>query len=185
MLIVVACICLVLGALLHGYYLLGTTAGVVFALLAAATLFVFIRVISSERRFHRLRVAVALILAMAVFTILAIPAQLNSDLGYLIDGHQIERVTRSQLTSILSDDSRFTKLKFNCGYRKCIVVSVDGTIQSENDLIELRKQIFEQCPNVSSRWLFWRLKVADTGVVHDDCDLTIFGKPETAVGNAG
>ena len=102
-----------------------------------------------------------------------------------IDGHQIERVTRSQLTSILSDDSRFTKLKFNCGYRKCIVVSVDGTIQSENDLIELRKQIFEQCPNVSSRWLFWRLKVADTGVVHDDCDLTIFGKPETAVGNAG
>ena len=101
MLIVVACICLVLGALLHGYYLLGTTAGVVFALLAAATLFVFIRVISSERRFHRLRVAVALILAMAVFTILAIPAQLNSDLGYLIDGHQIERVTRSQLLSLI------------------------------------------------------------------------------------
>ena len=169
---------------MRGYYLLGTSVGVTFTLLSAATLFVFIRVISSERKFQRLRVAVASVFALAVFTFLAIPAQFSSDLGYFIDGHQIERTTRSQLASILSD-SRFSKLNFSCGYRKCIVVSVDGTIQSENDLTELREQFFEHCPNVSSRWLFWRLNIADTGVVHDDCDLAIFGEPESVAGNAG
>ena len=185
MLIAIACICLVLGAFVRGHYLLGSFAGVAFALLAPGTLFVLIRVVSTQRKYHILRVVVVSAFALGVFAILAMPAQFSRDLGYFIDGHQIERTTRSQLNSIFSNDSRFAKLKFDCGYRKCIVVSVDGTIQSENDLLELRDQILEQCPSVSSRWLYWRLNIAETGAVHDDCDLTIFRERVSDTGNAG
>jgi hypothetical protein len=90
-----------------------------------------------------------------------------------------------QLNSIFSNDPRFAKLNFHIGQGKGFGVSVDGTIQSENDLLVLRDQILERCPNVTSRWLYWRLNIAETGVVHDDCDLTIFGETESDAENAG
>ena len=184
MLAAIACLCLVLGAFFRGHFLLGVPAGVAFALVSLATMIVLIRVVSSKHRFYGLRVLVASILTLGVFTILVMPAQFSRDLGHFIDGHQLERSTRSHLKSIFSDDPRFAKLNFDCDYRKCIVVSVDGTIESEDSLLELRSKILNRCPDVSSRWLYWRLTIAETGVMYNDCDLTIFeDKPDAE--NAG
>lgn len=184
MLVAIASACLVIGAFLRGHFLLGIVAGVAFALIASATIFVLIRVAFTKRKFHKLRIAFASILSLGVFSILSMLDRFNSDLTSIIEGHQLQRTACSNLNSIFSSDSRFADLDFECGYRKCIIVTVDGSIQSQADLLELRDQIFERCPELSSRWLFWRLKIAEAGIVYNDCDLTIFGEPESDAGDA-
>lgn len=109
-----------------------------------------------------------------------IPARFSPDLAHFIDGHNIERTTRLQLHDVFASDPRFSNLDYQCNYTKCIVVSVNGNIKTESDLLELRRRIFNNCPHVSSRWLYWELTVDDLGIAHDDCDLTIHGDPKNA-----
>ena len=177
-LIAIAFICVVIGAFARGNHLLGTGAGITFAILAMGSLFVVWRVFASRRRLQIVRQIAAVLFAVTVLTILTIPDRFSPDLAYFIDGHNIERVTRSQLHDVLAGDPRFSNLDFRCNYTKCIVVSVNGNIKTESDLLELRQRIFDNCPHVSSRWLYWELNVDESSVTHDDCDLSIFGEPK-------
>ena len=175
--ITILSICIVGGAIARGNYLLGTAAAIVFGLLASGTLFLVYRVFTTTEKFHVVRQAIVLLVAIGVLTVLTIPARFNPDLGVLIEGHQTERVTRSHLHNIFPGDSRFANLDFQCNYSKCIVVSVHGSIRTESDLLELRKKIFATCPNVSSRWLYWELTLQESGRTLNGCDLTLFGAP--------
>lgn len=177
LLIAITFICVVMGAYARGNYLLGTGAGIMFAILVMGSIFVVWRVFASRRRLQVVRQIAAVLLALTVLTTLTIPGRINPELAYFIDGHNIERVTRSQLHDVFAGDPRFSNLDFRCNYTKCIVVSVNGNIETESDLLELRQRIFDNCPNVSSRWLYWELNVDESSVGHDDCDLSIFGDP--------
>jgi len=181
-LIATGCIAIVLTAFARGDYLLGSRAGILFATVAAATLCVIVRVSTANRRFQFVRQSVALLFGLAVFVILASPSRFNPELNYFIDGHRSERSTQSQLRSVFNHDLRFSTLEYECVWSKCIVVVVSGRINSESDMLDLRDRIFAQCPEVSSRWLYWRVKVDDSGVEHDACDLTIYGDHQSKAG---
>ena len=156
----------------RGYYLLGTTAAVVFGLIAAATLFVVWRVFVTASRFRRFQQTVSVLFAASVFSILAFPACFSPDLHYFIEDHRIERLTQRQLETVFGSSPKFAALRFSCRFTKCIVVDVDGTIDSQADLRELRQTIFDNCPHVSSRWLFWNLTVKEGSITYyRKCDL--------------
>jgi hypothetical protein len=141
-------------------------------LVSAAVVFVVWRVFSSARRFQGVQQTIALVFAASVFSILAFPACFSPDLKYFIEDHHIERLTRSQLESVFGSSPRFADLEFSCTFRKCIVVEVRGRINTQSDLLDLRTKVFDTCPNVSSRWLFWHLTVEDSGITYDrECDI--------------
>jgi hypothetical protein len=185
MLIGVGCFGLVLGAFTRGNYLMGISAGIAFVSLALATIFVLIRVVPTKRRFNGSRVVLASIFALFVVAFLTMPAQFSVHFHHVSNRHQIERTTWSQLNSILSNDPRFAKLKFDFSRAKGFFVTVEGSIQSENDLLELRNQILERCPHISRRFLFWRLNIVETGVMHDASDLKFFSETEVDAESAG
>lgn len=177
-LIATGCGSLVLAAFARGYFLLGVFVGFMFASAAAATLFVIIREFRVTQRFPLVRQSVAIVFGLAVFSLLAMPTWLNPDLRTFIEGHQSEQATRSQMRSVLLSDPRFSTLEFDCRFRKCIILNVRGSVKSEKDLLDLRDRIFEQCSDVSSRWLFWDVTCIDSGVTRSDCDLQIYGDEE-------
>jgi hypothetical protein len=156
----------------RGYYLLGTTAAVVFGLTAAAVLFVVWRVLVTAQRFRRFQQTAVIVFAASVLLILAFPACFSPDLHYFIEDHRIERQTRSQLETVFGSSPKFADLRFSCTFRKCIVVEVSGRVGSQSDLRELRRTIFDTCPHVSSRWLFWSVTVQEANITYDrKCDL--------------
>jgi hypothetical protein len=156
----------------RGYCLLGTTAAVVFGLTAAAVLFVVWRVFLTARRLRIFQQTVLLLFAVCVFSILTFPAYFSPDLHFFVEDHRIERLTQSQLGTVVRSSQKYVALRFSCRFTKCIVVHVDGTIGSQADLRELRQAIFDNCPHVSSRWLFWRLTVQEGNLRYDDkCDI--------------
>jgi hypothetical protein len=175
--VVIVSICIVGGVIVRGNYLLGAAAAILFGVVASGTLFLVYRSFTTAGNFHVVRLVIVLLFATGVLTVLTIPAWFNPDLGVIIKGHQIERATRSQLHHVFSGDPRFTNLDFQCNYTKCIVVRVRGSIKTESDLFDLRKRVFATCPDVSSRWLYWKVTVQESGSTRDDCDLTVFGGP--------
>jgi len=141
-LIVITFFCIVMAAFARGRFLLGTTAGIFFGMAGTGTLFVNWRVFSVDRKFQMTRQVIAVLFAFAVFTILAIPTQFSPTLAHFIDGHHTERLTQSELQSVLSSDPSFSRLRYECNYRKCIIVSVNGNVARESDLLDLRDKIF-------------------------------------------
>ena len=162
----------VAAAVAWGYYLLGATIAVVFGLVSAAVLFVVWRVFVTAHRFRRFQETAVLVFAACVFSVLAFPASFSPDLHYFIEDHRIERLTQSQLEAVFRSSPKYAGLHFSCTFRKCIVVEVSGRIDSETDLRALRQMIFNTCPHVSSRWLFWNLAVKETKATYDrKCDI--------------
>jgi hypothetical protein len=180
--IAVLFVCIVGAAIVRGNYLLGTAVATVFGLLACGALFLVYRVFTTTGEFRFVRQVIVLVFAVGVLTVLTIPAWFNPDLGVLIEGHQTERTTRSQLRKVFSGDPRFANLDFHCDYTKCIVVSVHGSIETELDFLDLRKGIFMNCPKVSSRWLHWKVTVEESDNTHDANDSSLFGAPVDALG---
>jgi hypothetical protein len=162
----------VASAAARGYYLLGTDAAVLFGLISAVVLFVVWRIFLTAHRFRRFQEAVALVFAVSIFSVLAFPACFSHDLHYFIENHRIEQLTQSQLESVFASSPKFAELGFSCRFTKCIVVEVNGRINSQSDLRDLRRMIFDTCPHVCSRWLFWDLSVQDADIIyHHKCDL--------------
>ena len=164
-----------IAAFCRGYFLLGVGAGVIFGLLAACPAYLIGRVCVAPGRLRVSQALFAALLGLSVLIFLANPALFNSDFAYFIEGHQSERATQSEVAAILGSDPRFSALSFTCRWRKCVVLDIKGSVQSERDLLDVRSRIFERCPHVSSRWLFWNVVCKDSGVVQNDCDLTLFG----------
>ena len=169
-------VCLFLGAAFRGYYLLGSGMGIVFGLLAAAVLFLLYGVIAGHRHRSILSTAIVVTVTLAAIFAMAFPSYVNKDLGLLIDDHATERKTQHQLQRILAGEAKFANLDIQCKFTKCIIVTVHGTLRTKSDLFELRRRIFENCPKVASRWLFWDITVLDSGIKYDDIDLTLFGE---------
>jgi hypothetical protein len=183
---------IVVAAVFRGYYLLGTGFAVVFGLLSALVLFVVWRVFLTARGFGRGRKAIVLVFAACVLPFVAFPAFFSHDLGCFIEDHRIERLTQTQLETAFGSSPKFANLHFSCRFTKCIVVEIDGTVSSQADLRELRQTIFDTCPHVSSRWLFWNVTIEDSRIGYDNkCDIDfvpawggigIDGKPITRAG---
>jgi hypothetical protein len=165
----------VVASAVRGYYLLGTTVAIVFGLMAAAVLFVVWRIFSTPRRFQHIQKTIILIFSALVFSIISVPQYFNANLNYFIENQRIERLTQAQLKTVFESDPKFSKLHFSCAFTKCIVVQVYGQINSQSDLRDLRSRVFETCPNVSSRWLFWHLTIKDANMTYDGkCDIDFF-----------
>jgi hypothetical protein len=175
------CTVTLLIAFAMGHYLLGVFAGFVYAGVAGLTLFLIVRSFTAPYRFRAVLQAVALVFGLAVFLMLALPGYFfeSSDLKYSLNARRSERVTQSQLRSIFHGDPRFYTLSFDCKWTKCIVVKVNGRITSENDLLILRNRISTQCADVSTRWLFWNVKIDESGVIRQGCDLELYGDPKS------
>jgi len=101
---------IVAAAAVHGYYLLGIAAAVVFGLTSAAVLFVVWHVFWTARRFQRIQKTIALVFAASVFLILAFPAYFSPDLHYFIEDHRIERLTQTQLETVFGSSPKFADL---------------------------------------------------------------------------
>lgn len=162
----------VAAAVAWGHYLLGATIAVVFGLLSAGAIFVVWRVFATARKFRRFQQVVVVMFAASVFSVLAFPASFSPDLHHFIEDHRIERLTQGQLKTVFQSSPKYADLRFSCDFTKCIVVVVSGRIDNEADLRTLRQMIFDTCPHVSSRWLFWNLTVQETKATYDHkCDL--------------
>jgi hypothetical protein len=162
----------VAAAVAWGDYLLGTTAAVVFGLLSAGVLFVVWRVFALARKFRRFQQVVVIVFAASVLSVLAFPVSFSPDLHHFIERHRIERLTQGQLRTVFQSSPKYADLCFSCYCRKCIVVEVSGRIDNEADLRALRQMIFDTCPHVSSRWLFWNLIVQQTNATYNrKCDI--------------
>lgn len=173
-------VCLILGAIFRGYYLLGSGAGIAFGILAAGVLWLFYSAIAEHQNRPILSMVIAATLALGAFAAIAFPSYLSEDLGMFINDHATERETQHQLQQILAGEVNYANLAIECRFRKCIFISVRGTLQTKSDLLELRRQIFENCPKASSRWLFWDVTIAESGTRYDDIDLTLFGDWRTS-----
>jgi len=54
-------------------------------------------------------------------------------------------------------------------------------VSNERDLVDLREAIFTKCPHVGSRYLFWDVRMDESGKQNGwGCDLSLFGNPATA-----
>jgi hypothetical protein len=166
--------CAAISAFFRGYFLLGLGAGVAFGLLAACPAYLVGRVFVAPGRFRVSHALLAQLLGLSVLVFLANPSSLNSDFAYFIEGHQSERATQSEVATILGSDARFAALTFKCRWRKCVVLEIEGSVKSDKDLLDVRSRIFERCPHVSSRWLFWNVLCEDSGVARNGCDLKVF-----------
>jgi hypothetical protein len=171
---------LFLCAALRGYLLLGSDVAVVFAVLAAAALYLLWRAFAATRKRSVLSMVVAVAVTVPVGLFMAFPPWFNSDFATFIEGHATERRTKRELRQIVTENEVFADLDVECKFRKCIVVTVRGTLPTKSDLLELRQRIFEHCPDVSSRWLFWEIMVLDSGTKYDDIDLTLFGESRSS-----
>jgi len=161
--------------------LLGTDVGVVFGLLATGALYLLFRAFAVQgKRPVALQIVVVMVALGVVFAI-TFPSYFNSDLGLLIEDHARERETQNQLGEIVKEDGRFADLDVECDFTRGHSTRVRGTIQSEHDLLDFRRRVFQDCPHVRSRLLFWKLTVTDTGAIFDGCDETLFGDPRTTM----
>jgi hypothetical protein len=162
----------VISAVAWGNHLLGRTPAVVFGFIAAAVLFFVYRVFVTARKFQCFQQTVTLLFATFVFSVLAFPAFFSPDLRYFIEDHRVERLTQGQLKTVFQSNQKYANLCFSCNFTKCIVVEVSGRLESEADLRTLRQMIFDTCPHVSSRWLFWKITLQDSNAIYDNkCDI--------------
>jgi hypothetical protein len=175
--VVAVFVCIVGGAAARGDYLLGAGAAVLFGLAACGAMFLVYRAFSAAGALRFVHRTTALLFAVVVLTILAIPAQFNSDIGALAELHRMQRETQSELQRVFAGDPRFARLQFECHCRKCVVVRVQGTIATQSDLHDLRKRILADCPDGSSRWLYWEVTIEESGNKCRGCDLELFGDP--------
>lgn len=175
LLIAIASVCIVGGAILWGNYLLGTAFAILFGLLTCGATYLVYRAFGDAGRFQFLRRFVACLIAIVVLKIVVEPTWFNRDFEDFIEDHRMERVTGSQLHQVFSGDSRFANLAFECSSLKGLVVFVYGRIETESDLRDLRKRIFETCPDVPRGALIYRtVTVQESGKVYDDCDQALF-----------
>jgi hypothetical protein len=164
------------GAFARGSYLLGSGAGLLYAFVALGASYILGRTLFVNRNSSNTRKLVTISLIVVVFVVLAAPSYFNSYIGRLIAGYRSEHETQAKLSAILARDPQFNELTADCRYNKCIVVTLEGRIEDESDLLRLRDLILDQCPDVSSRWLIWRVEIIKTGVEFNDCDLSIYGE---------
>jgi hypothetical protein len=172
---VAAFACIVVAAAVRGNALLGGAVAVAFGVLASAPLFLVWRAFSTPRKFPTISQAIAVVLTAAVLAFVAFPASFNHDFARFIEDHQIERLTGTQLKCVVGSSPRFAGIVSSCTFRKCILVTIRGTIATQSDLLDLRTKILDACPHVASRWLYWELTVEESGRAYRDCDLTLFG----------
>lgn len=143
----------------RGSYLLGPSTGLAFGLIGGATSWVFYRAMRLD---HGLILPIfGSLFGLAIFAILTTPIVFSPTAGYSLEKHHMETLASQRLKTILRD-TRFTGIKCECEFRKCILVSIRGKIAQESDLADLRDLILRADTNGSKILLRWRLECGDS-----------------------
>ena len=153
-----AFIAFVLAAFSRGNHLLGTGAGITYAVVALMIMTLFARPVRTTP-VPRFRIAILVLFSIPVCLAFAFPTHINSDLQNAVDKQTEDRVARSELHAIFSVDPAFSDLSISTAHSKIVNVEIYGTVPEKMDLDRLQQLVFERCGFVEHCCVRWRILV--------------------------
>lgn len=150
----------VMGAYLRGEFLLGRRAGVVYALVAILATGLILRA-AVARPLQAQQLMSRCVFTFLVSLAFAFPTVLNRDLQHFVDLQATNRAIRSELKSVFAADKAFGNLAIETTQRKCVCVTVSGSVASAADFDRLRTCVSSECPSVEKVLIHWEVSIGE------------------------
>lgn len=165
-------------AFLRGNYLLGFRCGIIYALVAAAIVWLFAQSFTRKGKASRIQMISVVILAVPVGYAMAFPATINSDVQYFIDDQATDRTVRAELKHVFESDAAFADLSISTTHLKVVNVAIYGALPTRDDFRRLRRRINNECPTLELCPLHWDIRLRDTNEHIDGLDRDLFSSPD-------
>lgn len=150
----------VTGAYVRGEFLLGRRAGIVYALVAILATGMILRS-AVARPFQAQRLMSRCVFTFLVSLAFAFPTVLNRDLQHFVDLQATNRAIRSELKSVFAADKAFGDLAIETTQRKCVCVTVSGSVASAADFDRLRTRVSSECPSIDKVLIHWEVSIGE------------------------
>ena len=160
-----AFIAFVLAAFSRGNYLLGTSAGITYAVVALMIIAMFARAIR-ETPVRKLRLAFLILFSIPVCLAFAFPAYINSDVQIFVDKQTEGRVARNELHAVFAEDPAFSDLSISTAHLKIVNVEIFGTVPNRMDRDRLQQLVFDRCGFVEHCFVHWRIRVRNDSTMY-------------------
>lgn len=149
-------------AFLRGNYLLGLGCGGLYAAIAAAIVWLFVRSRTPVGGVSVVRAGFVAAFALPVGYAMAFPASLNPDMQVFIDKQATDRRARVELAAVFASDAAFRDLSVSSVHLKVVNITVHGSLGSRTDLERLRSLIAPKCRAAGVGFLHWDVSLRDS-----------------------
>ncbi len=165
LLIGMAFIAFTLAAFSRGNYLLGTGAGVTYAVIALMIIMLFTRAMR-ESPVPNIRIAFLILFSVPVCLAFAFPTYINSNVQVFVDQQSEDRAARAELRAVFAEDPAFSDLSISTTHLKVVCVEISGTVPVKADLDRLQQLVFERCGFVDQCFVHWRIRVRNDSTMY-------------------